>query len=165
MKKCGLSVRYFLFVQFFFLLDQKNQNNVHENTSVISSASICRPSLEINKKRRSQLCFRNDARGDVYTLNRPSTHRNPSTTTHAKKELTTHEERESLKKQNKIPNILSMSERQFPLMYKIHCHFSTHLEKPQKQTKKKDNQNHVCILLHREALSVIRCVLLQAYSY
>lgn len=34
-----------------------------------------------------------------------------------------------------------------------------------KTTKKKDNQNHVCILLHREALSVIRCVLLQAYSY
>lgn len=34
-----------------------------------------------------------------------------------------------------------------------------------KTTKKKDNQNHVCILLHREALSVIRCVLLQVYSY
>lgn len=34
-----------------------------------------------------------------------------------------------------------------------------------KTTKQKDNQNHVCILLHREALSVIRCVLLQAYSH
>lgn len=30
---------------------------------------------------------------------------------------------------------------------------------------KKDNQNHICILVHREALSVIRCVLLQEYSY
>lgn len=45
--------------------------------------------------------------------------------------------RESLKKKTKNPNILSMSERQFPLMYKIHCHFSTHLEKPQKQQQKR----------------------------
>lgn len=38
----------------------------------------------------------------------------------------------------------------------------TRLEK----TTKKDNQKtHVCILLHREALSVIRCILLQAYSH
>lgn len=37
--------------------------------------------------------------------------------------------------------------------------------KTTKTTTKKDNQNHVCILLHREALSVIRRVLLQAYSY
>lgn len=54
-----------------------------------------------------------------------------------------------------------MWEWEFILMYKIHCHFSTRLEKPQKKTIK----NHVCISLHREALSVIRCVLLQAYSY
>jgi len=51
---------------------------------------------------------------------------------------------------------------EFILMYKIHCNFSTRLEK---KDKKKDNQNHVCILLHQEALSVIRCVLLPAYSY
>lgn len=50
---------------------------------------------------------------------------------------------------------------------RIHPHVQNTLSlqytsgKPQK----KDNQNHVCILLHREALSVIRCVLLQAYSY
>lgn len=66
--------------------------------------------------------------------------------------LTTHKE--------KIWNIWSMWKWEFILMYKIHCHFGTRLE-----NHKKDNQNHVCILLHREALSVIRCVLLQAYSY
>lgn len=32
-----------------------------------------------------------------------------------------------------------------------------------KKNTKTDNQNHVCILLHREALSVIRWVLLQAF--
>lgn len=38
---------------------------------------------------------------------------------------------------------------------------SVHIwKKPQRKTIK----NHVCMLLHREALSVIRCVLLRAYS-
>lgn len=41
---------------------------------------------------------------------------------------------------------------------------SVHVWENHKQ-KKQDSQNHVCILLHREALSVIHCVLLQAYSY
>lgn len=54
-----------------------------------------------------------------------------------KKEFTTHEEREFEKNPKTNPNILSMSERQFPLMYKIYCHFSTHLEKPQKQQRKR----------------------------
>lgn len=134
MKKCGLSVRYFLFVQFifffFFAQPEKSKQCAGEHF-----CNIVREHLSTNEKRRSQLCFRNDVRGDVYTLNRPSTHRNPSTTTHAKKNEQ-HMKRESLRKK-KPPNILSMSERQFPLMYKIHCHFSTHLEKPQKPQQKR----------------------------
>lgn len=43
-----------------------------------------------------------------------------------------------------------MWEGEFVLMYKIHCHFSTTSGK----TTKKDNQNHVCILLYTERHSV-----------
>lgn len=53
-------------------------------------------------------------------------------------------------------------EWEFILMYKIHFHFSIHLGNHKE--KKKRIKNHVCILFHREALSAVHCVLLQADS-
>lgn len=164
MKKCGLSVRYFLFVQFFFFLFFFAQPEKSKQCAGEHFCNIVREHLSTNEKRRSQLCFRNDVRGDVYTLNRPSTHRNPSTTTHAKKNEQ-HMKRESLRKTNKKNKHFKHERATIPPHVQNTLSLQYTSGKTTKTTTKKDNQNHVCILLHREALSVIRCVLLQAYSY
>jgi len=95
--------------------------------------------------------FLKQVRGDMYTLNGLSIHRNPLTL-HINENDQQHIKKQSEKTFEACENSSSCTK------YII---TSVHIWK----TTKKDNQNHVCILLHREALSVIRCVLLQAYSY
>lgn len=80
------------------------------------------------------------------------------------KEWTTHEERE-FEKKNKKNKHFKHERATIPPHVQNTLSLQYTSGKTTKTTTKKDNQNHVCILLHREALSVIRCVLLQAYSY
>lgn len=126
-------------------------------------AFIIWPSTIDTEQTRFASCVsQTELKGNMYTLKKTiEKHRNPFDIAHqTPRENASHHIKERRKKIGE--NIWShVRMRDIILMYKTHRHFSTH---PEKNTKKGQKKS-LCILLHREALSVIRCVLLQAYSH